>query len=89
MPDGGRVPDGGHAGFVYRVAVYREGLLSSLIFGAAKANAERFTDFLNDHATNGWRVVAVEKDVRRLLLFFTREAYVIVLERPAGRRGMG
>ncbi|MEL6768919.1 MAG: DUF4177 domain-containing protein [Pseudomonadota bacterium] len=81
------MPDHGGA-FVYRVALYREGLLSSLLLGAAKVNPERFTDFLNDYAANGWRVVSMEKDVRRMLLFFTREAYVIVLERPAGRGGM-
>ncbi|MEM7500327.1 MAG: DUF4177 domain-containing protein [Pseudomonadota bacterium] len=76
-------------GFVYRVAIYREGLLSSLLLGAAKVNAERFTSFLNDYAINGWRVVAIEKDTRRMLLLFSREAYVVVLERPAQQRGSG
>ncbi|MEM7529925.1 MAG: DUF4177 domain-containing protein [Pseudomonadota bacterium] len=67
------------------MVIYREGLLSSLFFGAAKLNADRFTDFLNDYAIRGWRVVSMEKDVRRLLLLFTREAYVVILERPVGR----
>ncbi|MEM6489185.1 MAG: DUF4177 domain-containing protein [Pseudomonadota bacterium] len=67
---------------VNKVVVYREGMLSSLLFGAAKLDPERMTDFLNDQAAMGWRVVCVEKDVRRMLLFFTREAYVVFLERP-------
>lgn len=68
---------------VYKVVVYREGLLSSLVLGASKVNPERFSGFLNEQAALGWRVVTMEKDVRRLLLFFSREAYVVILERPA------
>ncbi|MEM6676786.1 MAG: DUF4177 domain-containing protein [Pseudomonadota bacterium] len=72
----------GHGSHVYRVEIYREGMISSLILGAAKLNAARFTDFLNEFAQKGWRVVSLEKDTRRMLLFFTREAYVVVFERP-------
>lgn len=66
----------------YKVVIYREGMLGSLFLGAAKINPERFTDFLNDNADAGWRVVTMEKDIQRLLLFFRREAYVVLLERP-------
>ncbi|MEO0822173.1 MAG: DUF4177 domain-containing protein [Pseudomonadota bacterium] len=72
---------------VYKVVIYREGLISSALLGAAKVNEARFTRFLNDEAAWGWRVVTIEKDVRRMLLFFVREAYVVILERPAGRGG--
>lgn len=75
-----------HATHVYKVVVYREGILSSIIFGASKVNPERFTDFLNAQAERGWRVVTMEKDVRRLLLLFSREAYVVILERPVASR---
>ncbi|MEL6266693.1 MAG: DUF4177 domain-containing protein [Pseudomonadota bacterium] len=68
---------------VYKVVIYNEGFLSSIFFGAAKVNPERFTAFLNDEAERGWRVVTVEREVRRLLLLFTREAFVVVMERPA------
>lgn len=65
----------------YKVVVYREGLFSSVIFGAAKLNPKRFTDFLNEHADDGWRVVTMERETRRLLLFWEREAFLVILER--------
>lgn len=65
----------------YKVLLYREGALSSLFLGAAKVNPKRFTVFLNENAAEGWRVVTMEKDVSRLLLFFKREAYVVVMEK--------
>lgn len=74
---------------VYKVVVYREGILSSLVLGAAKVDPERFTAFLNEQAMRGWRVVTMEKDVRRLLFLFSREAYLVILERPAARREAG
>lgn len=67
----------------YKVIVYREGLLGSLFLGAAKVNPIRFTDFLNQNAQDGWRVVTMEKDIQRLLLLFRREAYVVLLEKDA------
>ena len=65
----------------YKVVVYQEGVLGSLILGASKVDPERFTAFLNRNAAQGWRVITMEKDIRRLLLFWTREAYVVVSER--------
>jgi len=65
----------------YHVAVYMEGWLGSMLLGSSKVNPERFSDFLNDHARQGWRVITMEKDIRRMALFWTREAYVIVMER--------
>jgi hypothetical protein len=41
----------------------------------------RFSEFLNHNAIQGWRVQTMEKDIRRMLLFFKREAYVVVLGR--------
>ncbi|ENS5957340.1 DUF4177 domain-containing protein [Neisseria gonorrhoeae] len=65
----------------YKVVIYQESLLSSLFFGAAKANPVNFSAFLNKQTPEGWRVVTMEKDLRRMLLFFKREAYVVILER--------
>ena len=67
----------------YKVVIYQEGLLGSLIFGASKVDPVRFTDFLNQNARQGWRVVTREKDIRRMLLLWRREAYVVVMERDA------
>lgn len=65
----------------YKVVIYQESMLGSLLLGAAKVDPERFTDFLNRNASQGWRVVTMEKDIRRMLLFWQREAYVVILER--------
>lgn len=65
----------------YKVVIYEEGALSSLLFGAANTNAIEFSNFLNQHAQQGWRVVTMEKDIRRLYLIGKREAYLIVMER--------
>lgn len=65
----------------YKVVIYREGMLGSLFFGASKVDPVRFSEFLNKNAAEGWRVVTMEKDVRRMLLVSKREAYLVVLER--------
>ncbi len=67
----------------YKVVIYQEGLLGSLLLGASKVDPVKFTDFLNRNAQEGWRVVTMEKDIRRMLLLWRREAYVVVLEREA------
>lgn len=54
----------------YKVVIYQESLLSSLFFGAAKVNPVNFSAFLNKQTPEGWRVVTMEKDLRRMLLFF-------------------
>nr|VFJ99130.1 MAG: protein of unknown function (DUF4177) [Candidatus Kentron sp. LFY]VFK00154.1 MAG: protein of unknown function (DUF4177) [Candidatus Kentron sp. LFY]VFK23792.1 MAG: protein of unknown function (DUF4177) [Candidatus Kentron sp. LFY] len=63
----------------YKVVIYREGMLGSLFFGASRVNPVRFTDFLNSNAADGWRVVTMEKDIRRMLLFWKREAYLVIM----------
>ena len=65
----------------YKAVVYQEGMLGSLILGQSKINPLRFTEFLNANAAEGWDVVTMEKDQRRMLLFWKREAYVVILRR--------
>ena len=65
----------------YKAIVYQEGMLGSLLLGASKVNPVKFTEFLNTHAREGWRVVTMEKDIRRMLLLWKREAYVVILAR--------
>ncbi|BCE00127.1 DUF4177 domain-containing protein [Marinicellulosiphila megalodicopiae] len=65
----------------YKVVIYQEGMLGSLILGAAKVNPIKFSEFLNLNAAQGWRVQTMEKDIRRMLLFWKREAYVVVMGR--------
>lgn len=65
----------------YKVIIYQENLISSMLLGSAKVDPIKFTAFLNKHAQQGWRVVTMEKDLRRALLFWSREAYIVILER--------
>lgn len=65
----------------YKVVVYQEGMLGSLILGASKVDPIRFSEFLNKNAQQGWRVKTMDKDIRRMLLLWKREAYVVILER--------
>jgi hypothetical protein len=65
----------------YKAIVYREGFLGSFLLGASKINPVKFSEFLNENARQGWRVITMEKDVQRMLLFFRREAYVVLMEK--------
>lgn len=65
----------------YKVVLYREGMLGSLFLGSSKVDPERFSEFLNRNAAEGWRVVTMEKESRRMMLFFEREAFLVVMER--------
>lgn len=65
----------------YKAVVYQEGMISSILLGSAKVDPERLSRFLNDNAREGWRVITMEKDIRRTLLLWTREAYLIIMER--------
>lgn len=67
--------------FEYKTIVYREGMLGSLFLGSSKVNPERFSEFLNVHGDQGWEVITMERESRRMLLFFQREAFVCVLKR--------
>ncbi|HAU68285.1 MAG: DUF4177 domain-containing protein [Arenicella sp.] len=68
----------------YKVVIYQEGMLGSLVLGQSKVDPVRFSEFLNANADDGWRVITMEKDIRRMLLFFQREAFMVVLERERG-----
>ena len=65
----------------YKVVIYQEGMLGSLLLDGSKVDPIRFSEFLNAQAQQGWRVQTMEKDIRRMLLFFKREAYVVVMGR--------
>ena len=64
---------------IYKVVVYKEGLLGSLLLGSSRVNPVRFSTFLNSNAEDGWQVITMEKDIRRELIFFKRESYVVIM----------
>lgn len=65
----------------YQVLIYQEAMLGSLFLGQSKVDPKRFARFLNDEAAKGWRVKTMEREHRRMLLFFDREAFLVVMER--------
>lgn len=65
----------------YKVVIYREGLLGNIFLAGSKVDPVRFSEFLNSNAIEGWRVVTMDRESRRALLFFSREAFVVILER--------
>lgn len=70
--------------FEYKVTVYRENLLGSLFLGGSKVNPVKFSEFLNRNGDEGWEVITMEREIRRMLLLFSREAFVTVMKRPKG-----
>ena len=65
----------------YKVVLYTEGLFGSIFLGESKVDPDRLAGFLNDEAAKGWRVKTMERENRRTLLFFNREAFLVVMER--------
>jgi hypothetical protein len=68
--------------FEYKVAIYREPLLGSLFLGGSRVDPVKYSNFLNENARDGWRVVTMEREMRREFIFFQREAFLTILERP-------
>lgn len=68
--------------FEYKVAIYRENLLGSLFLAGSKVDPVRFSEFLNTNGQQGWEVVTMEREARRMLLFFNREAFLVIMKRP-------
>ena len=67
--------------YEYKVAIYREPLLGSIFLQGSKVNPVRYSEFLNKNGEEGWRVKTMERESRRELLFFKREAFITILER--------
>lgn len=67
----------------YKIVIYQESAFGSFLLWQSKIDPLKLTDFLNEHAKEGYRVVTMERENRRMLLFFSREAMVITLEREA------
>ncbi len=67
--------------YEYKVAIYREPLLGSIFLGGSKVDPVRYSEFLNKNAADGWEIVTMEREIRRELLFFKREAFVTIMKR--------
>lgn len=67
----------------YKVVIYQEPILSSLFFWSAKIDPIKFGDLLNENAKDGWIVQTMSKENRRIMLFWKREAQVVIMKKPA------
>lgn len=65
----------------YQVVVYQESMIGTLMLGQSKVDPAKLAEFINNHARNGWRVITMEREQRRMLLVSSREAFLIVMER--------
>lgn len=68
--------------YEYKVVIYRENLLGSLFLGNSKVDPVRFSEFLNKSGDQGWEVITMEREIRRMLIFFKREAFLVAMKRP-------
>ncbi len=67
--------------YEYKVIIYRESMLGSLFLGGSKVDPKRFSEFLSENGAEGWEVKTMEREARRMLLFFEREAFLVVMQR--------
>jgi hypothetical protein len=63
------------------VVHYNESALSTLFLGSAKVDTKRLTSFLNTYLNDGFSIKAVQREQRRMFLFFKRDAFIIFLEK--------
>ena len=67
--------------YEYKVGIYRENMLGSLFLAGSKVDPIKFTKFLNKNGDEGWEVITMEREIRRMLLFFKREAFLVVMKK--------
>lgn len=67
--------------YEYKVVIYREPLLGSILLGGSRVDPLRYSNFLNDNAKDGWEVVTMQSESRRELLFWKREAFLTIMKR--------
>jgi len=65
----------------YKIFLYSENVWASIFFNGGKVNPVKLSEALNNQAAEGWEVKALQRENRRTFLFFSREAFVFVLER--------
>jgi len=64
----------------YKVYVYKEPIISSIIFHNSTIDTVELENTLNNFAKQGWRVKTMEREIHRTLLFWAREAFIFILE---------
>jgi predicted Zn finger-like uncharacterized protein len=67
----------------YKVLVVKEGFWGSLFFGASKLPIRRMEQVLNTYSDQGFNLDFMLIETYRHLIFWTREAAVMTLSKPA------
>jgi len=65
----------------YQVVIHQEWIWTAFIPWGWKVNPVKFWELLNNHAADWWTVKTCEREIRRTLFFFAREAMVVIMER--------
>ena len=77
----GAVPEMEPGRFEYHVELLKEGAVGSLLLGGSYTKHKKLEDLLNARGDEGWQLVDFERERRRFLLFFSREAWLVVFAR--------
>jgi len=65
----------------YKVVKYKESYIKAILLGQSKISPNRFTKFLNKYAKDSWSTKSIDKSIDSVCLLFSREIYIVVLER--------
>ena len=65
----------------YKIELVQESAASILFFGSAKVPVKKTEKLLNEYGSDGWSLVFMVREHRRMLLFWSREALIITLSR--------
>ena len=74
--------------YEYKVIDVADGAISSLLLGEGRIETEVLQAYLNAMASEGWRMVFMEKVMQRQLVISQRETLMVTFERrvPAAER---
>lgn len=67
--------------FEYRVEVVAEGALGTLFLGQSKLPVKKMEKLLNEYGREGWSVAFMVTEMKRFMLFWSREAVIITFSR--------
>ncbi len=69
----------------YKIFIYKEPIFTSVFLSNGKVDPLKMSRELNMMALEGWEVKTMEREHRRTMLFFSREAFIFVLEREKNK----
>jgi Domain of unknown function (DUF4177) len=65
----------------YKVVVFQEGVIGTLLLGASLLPTEKIEQSLNEYGRKGWNMDFMVVEQRRLFFFWAREAAIVTLSR--------